>query len=291
MGPHDNAALQLNYELLENAGDATVDIDWECYVGSGGACTLTLNGREAIALALADVQLSPGDEILILTTTGSAYISRCVTDTIAGFCGWSRQRSERTRAIFVIHEFGFPCAVPAALLGAGLPIIEDCAYALGSQNPQGTVGLIGDYTIYSFSKALPVAFGGLLRTRRGGVHASRLSAQASRGLPVLLAHHLPKLAESCLRRRRNFERYRALFAAAGLRPLLEPTPEVVPHSFVVAMDDQRQAEAMKPILYEAGIISSVFYGGGGYYLPNHQSMSDAAVEYVVAHFSEALQRS
>jgi hypothetical protein len=293
MGPHDRVALELNFALIRCAEDKdSPQIVWESYVGGqGSSYTLTLNAREAIAFALEDIGLARTDEVLILTTSGSPYISRCVTDTISRFCRWSRKPNAGTKAIFLIHEFGFPGSLPPELVGTGLPIIEDCAYALGSQNPQRTVGLIGDYAVYSFSKALPMAFGGLLRAPGPPARPSALTARAARSLPVLLTHHLVSLAESCRQRRRVFEDYSLRFAAEGLRPLFESGPAAVPHSFVVAVTDQERAERMRPKLQDAGIISSVFYGGGGYYLPNHQSMSDAAVEYVVANFMKAWRES
>jgi hypothetical protein len=134
--------------------------------------------------------------------------------------------------------------------------------------------------IYSFSKAFPMPYGGLLKSRRPTIHASALSAAAQDQLPRLVAYYLS-----------NLDQYKERFAAEGFRPLFEPGPGVVPHSFIVAMPDQKTAEAMKPQLRSAGINSSVFYGGGGYFLPNHQSLSKAAIDYIVAHFVTAFNRA
>lgn len=288
MGPHDNAALALNFEIIRRA-ERIPEIEWSRYIGKGHSYTLTASGSEAIEMAVEDLGLAATDEILILTTSASPYVSHCVTDAITRYCRWSRRPSTHTKALFVIHEFGFPAAIPPELIQAGYPIIEDCAYAFGSQNDEDTVGRIGDYVVYSFSKAFPIAFGGLLKGPRQPARRSALTAQASGELPVLLAHHLGNLEAACRQRRRVFEQYRLRFAAEGLFPLFEPGPAVVPHSFVVALANQERAEAMKPKLNKAGIISSVFYGGGGYFLPNHQSLSEAAVEYVFAHFMAAFR--
>jgi dTDP-4-amino-4,6-dideoxygalactose transaminase len=172
-----------------------------------------------------------------------------------------------------------------------LPIIEDCAYALGSQNAEGTIGSMGDSVIYSFSKALPVPYGGLLKSRQRPARASALSAAAQRELPLLLAYYLGGLEQACRRRSEIFEEYRSRFAPEGLLPLFGPEPTAVPHSFVVEVPDQRRAEAMKPLLNAAGIISSVFYGGGGYFLPNHQCLSEAAIDYIIARFLIAFQQT
>jgi len=290
MGPYDNAAMVRNFALARATGPAP-EIDWAAYFGTGEFYTLTRNGREAIALALEDLDLAHDDEVLLATTSGGPYVSRCVTDGISRFCRWSWRRSECTRAIFLIHEFGFPARLPDDLLASGLPVIEDCAYALGSQNEAGTVGSLGEYVVYSFSKALPMPYGGLLKSRRPPVRSSQMSTPAQRELPRLIAHYLPGLAAACHRRREVFQQYRTLFAAEGLMPRFEPGPATAPYSFVVAWADQKKAEAMKPRINAAGITSSVFYGNGGYYLPNHQSLSDAAIEYIVANFMAAFRET
>jgi hypothetical protein len=145
--------------------------------------------------------------------------------------------------------------------------------------------------IYSFSKAFPMPYGGLLKSRRPTIHASALSAAAQDQLPRLVAYYLSNLAAAGCLRCEFFDQYKERFAAEGFRPLFEPGPGVVPHSFIVAMPDQKTAEAMKPQLRSAGINSSVFYGGGGYFLPNHQSLSKAAIDYIVAHFVTAFNRA
>lgn len=286
MGPYDNAAMAQNFEIAAAAGPVP-ETDWAKYFGAAASFVLTRNGREAICLAVADLRLARDDEILIETTSGSSYVSGCVTDSIGKYCRWSRQLGGRTRAVLLIYEFGFPGCLSPAAAATGLPVIEDCAYAAGSQNPQGTLGALGDYVVYSFSKALPLPYGGLLKSRRPVSGVSALSEQARQDLPRLLAHHLPRLAAACQRRRELYDLYRARFAVAGLSPLFEPGAAAVPHAFVAAVADRKQAEAIKPLLRAAGIISSVFYDGG-YFLPNHQSLSAAAIDYIAAHFLTAL---
>lgn len=191
----------------------------------------------------------------------------------------------------MIHEFGFPARLPVELLDRGLPIIEDCAYAFGSQNAEGNVGNLGDYVIYSLPKAVPVPYGGLLKCRYPLECRATVTPAMQRGLNWRLAHYLPRLGKALVRRREVFEAYRRGFAAHGQHPLFEPGPAVVPHAFVLALPDQALAERMKPRLTAAGILSSVFYGGGGYYLPNHQSLSDAAIRFIVATVLAALREA
>jgi dTDP-4-amino-4,6-dideoxygalactose transaminase len=273
MGPFDAMAMAENFDLVRNRALPT--LDWAAWFGPAADFVLTRNGREAIDLALDDLDLARDDEILIVTTSGGPYISRCVTESIQRRCVWSRTRSPATRAIFLIHEFGFPAELPPDLACSGLPVIEDCAYAFGSTTAEGPAGRLGDYVIFSFSKSLPISYGGLL--------------QAQRETPVLLEHHLACAPAAFARRRLVYELYRQRFAEEGLQPLFSLTEGVTPHAFLVALPDQTVAEAMRPRLHAAGVISSVFYGGGGYFLPNHQRLSEAAVDYIVAHFIAALR--
>jgi hypothetical protein len=286
MGPFEAPALQRNLEIVRAAA-ADHRMDWSRWFGPGQAFTLTLSGREAIGLALDDLALPREAEVLILTTTGGPYISACVTESIEARCRWSRTPGPATRAILVIHEFGFPASLPPELATLSLPVIEDVAYALGSRTPDGTVGRLGDYVVYSFPKSMPLSFGGLLKSPRPVAGTGTLSDQARRELPVLVDHYMAGIEAAYARRRELYGLYARLFAAAGFKPRLALADGVVPHAFIVAMDDQARAMAMKPRLYEMGVISSVYYGGGGYFLPNHQELSDAAVEYIVANFLTA----
>jgi dTDP-4-amino-4,6-dideoxygalactose transaminase len=288
MGPFDAAALAENFEIIRSRTDP-LSLDWETWFGPAGVFTMTRNGREAIDLTLEDLDLAPDDEILIVTTSGGPYVSRCVTDSIARRCRWSRRLGPMTRAIFMIHEFGFPAALPAELVDSGLPIIEDCAYAFGSTAPEGPTGRLGDYVIFSFSKSMPLPYGGLLKSRHRLRSGSTLSGRAQRETPILLEHHLAAIPAAVERRRAVYELYRERFAEEGLRPLFDLKPGVAPHSFLVFLPDEAKAAAMRPRLHGAGVISSVFYGGGGYFLPNHQRLSEAAVDYIVTHFVAALR--
>lgn len=285
MGPYDSEALARNTALADAAEGA--ETDWGEWFGGAANFTLTVNGREAIDLALADLRLGAGDEVLIITTSGSPYISNCVTSAIERRCAWGREPGVRTRAIMLIHEFGFPARLSPELLALGLPIVEDCAYAMGTSPADGSTGTYGDYVIWSFSKAFPMPFGGLLKSPAPLSCVSAISREAAHYAPIVAAAYLREAQAAFAKRRDLFEIYRDTFARGGFRPLFEPEAGTVPHAFLVAMDDQPRAEVMKPQLQSAGVISSVFYGGGGYFLPNHQGMDRSSVDYIFAHFEKA----
>ena len=48
----------------------------------------TVNGKEAINIALKKIKLKKNDLVTILTSSGNKYISKCVTDEISKFCSW-----------------------------------------------------------------------------------------------------------------------------------------------------------------------------------------------------------
>ena len=105
------------------------------------------SGRDALKMALIKIGLKKEDSVLIVTTSGGKYISSCVTNAINEICNWDNQISDQTRAILIIHEFGFPCEIPDRLKHLEIPIIEDCAYAIGTRIEGCNVGEIGDYSI------------------------------------------------------------------------------------------------------------------------------------------------
>lgn len=70
-----------------------------------------------------------------------------------------------TKAIIVVHLFGLPVAIKE-IQHFGIPIIEDCCQALGTQDPASgmPVGLQGDFGVFSFhaTKCLTTGEGGMV---------------------------------------------------------------------------------------------------------------------------------
>ena len=72
----------------------------------------------------------------------------------------------RTRAVLMIHYFGFPQPmgeVRAFCQNHGIYLIEDCAHVLAGKTEDGaSIGSIGDISIFSWRKFLPLYDGGQL---------------------------------------------------------------------------------------------------------------------------------
>jgi len=120
------------------------------------------SGREAIRLALRALGPHPEEIVTILTTSGNAYISGCVTKEIEQFCHWSREQEEKTRILMVNHEFGYGYEGLRALKAEGRAIIEDAAHAFLSNNAESSLGTVGEFLVFSFPKFFPIQIGGLL---------------------------------------------------------------------------------------------------------------------------------
>jgi len=303
MSPFDTRHVAENAALACAAGSQLHEPNWNALLGDADCHILTPNARAAIFLALSMLHLKSDDEVLIVTSSASPYVSSCVTEQIARVCRTARTLSHRTRAVLLIHEFGFPATLPKEVAKTvsetGIPVIEDCAYALGSTTDGRAygraVGRQGNFAVYSFSKAFPVQYGGLLALRAAPAQLHTLKKYAEKteaeqlspaGRHYLLASLAPRLAqreEAFARRRRLYALYQELFAARGISARFSLEQGIVPHAFVVGLPESRGI-TLKPLLQAAGIESSVFYGGDGYFLPNHQTMTETDVVYIVENF-------
>lgn len=144
----------------------------------GRTTYLTQSCRTAIHLIPTLLSLEPGDEILFPAyNCGSEYdalrawgltpkVVDCAPDGTLELDVLARALGPKTRALYLIHLFGWPHpidAIDAWRKEKGLYLIEDCALSLFSRYPNGTsVGTHGEAAVYSLPKFLPVPDGGLL---------------------------------------------------------------------------------------------------------------------------------
>lgn len=248
--------------------------------------TYTINGRQAINLALKHYRLEPDDVVTIFTTTQNFYISGCVTKEIERFCKWSREMTDRTRIIFVNHEFGYPFKKLVELKAYGLPIIEDCCTTYFSDDGITPVGAVGDFVAYSFPKFFPVQIGGLLVSNLNiGLPAEVMPRGELQYLKNVLSHYLPLGDEILQSRRSRYELLRHHLGTLSLHPRFESEPGVVPSVFMFRRGHvDIDLPALKKHLWDHGIQCSVFYGEDSFFIPAHQGLSDQDVLY----FKEAI---
>jgi hypothetical protein len=146
-----------------------------------GQSRLVTSGRVAIALALREMGIGPGDEVLVpayhspsmvppvLWRGAAPVFYKIRPDTSVDLADVAARLTPATRAIMVTSYFGFPqdlAAIRAFCDAHGLLMLEDCAHCFFGEHQGRPVGAWGDYAIASSMKFFPVYEGGCLVSAR-----------------------------------------------------------------------------------------------------------------------------
>jgi perosamine synthetase len=155
--------------------------EWAQYVGSKH-CLTTTSGTAALHMALAAVDVGPGDEVVTSAFTFLASASCALhQDAIPVFVDIDPRTynldptrleaaiNERTKAIIPVHIQGLPADMDPIMDIArkkGIAVIEDACQAHGAEYKGTKVGRIGDVGTFSLNnyKNLPGGEGGLFTT-------------------------------------------------------------------------------------------------------------------------------
>jgi len=237
------------------------------------------SGRSAIHLALAAIGLSPQEVVTILTTTGNFYVSGCVTREIEKFCRWSRAIEPQTKALLVNHEFGFAYEELRALRRFNVPIIEDAAHAFASNNREESAGQVGDFVICSFPKFFPIQAGGLLVFNDGQTIDEPLAPSAKQYVQKVLSAHIDKVPNAAKKHRENHHALASRFQHFGCTPRFQLSENSVPGVFMFQTPAGADLPALKTFVQGHGIESSVFYGEQAFFIPVHERLAAADLEY------------
>ena len=168
IAPQINAAIQ---EVLNSAefvlGPAVRDLETRIarYLGCKHALGVA-SGSDALRLAMAALDIGPGDEVI---TTPFTFIATANTISHSGatpvFVDIDPKTynidpalieaaiTSRTRAIVPVHLYGQPADMAAIMAIAAkhnLPVIEDCAQAIGARYKDQRVGCFGNIGCFSF---------------------------------------------------------------------------------------------------------------------------------------------
>ncbi|MBL0310987.1 MAG: DegT/DnrJ/EryC1/StrS family aminotransferase [Bacteroidetes bacterium] len=160
---------------------------------TGNEYELFQSGTAAIRAIVEYLYLTWEDEVFITTTTGSSYVSTCVSATVFNYCKLSRVLTDKTKAIFVIHTYGFPhpelMSLRKTANDLNIPLIEDCISSFDSYSASGVrLGSIGDFAVYSLTKIFPFKYGGVLSFKERGIKGiddTVLYQQLKKWLPVV----------------------------------------------------------------------------------------------------------
>jgi dTDP-4-amino-4,6-dideoxygalactose transaminase len=144
---------------------------------------LTTSGRAAIALAIRELGIGAGHEVIIpayhclalsapIQAAGAEVISYNMTPQLGFDVEEVRRRmTPRTRCIVVAHFFGFPEStegVRALCDSTGVALLEDCAHLFHSSGGPDIPGRHGDFVVGSLMKFFPVYDGGCVTSYRRG---------------------------------------------------------------------------------------------------------------------------
>lgn len=144
-------------------------------VGARGGVA-TSSGTTALHLALLTLGVGRGDEVLIPSYVCSAVLhavnSVGATPVLVDVDPYTfnldptdlkARLTSRTKAIILPHLFGLPADLDE-ILALGIPVVEDCAQAIGATYRGRPVGSFGQISVFSFyaTKMLTTGEGGML---------------------------------------------------------------------------------------------------------------------------------
>ncbi len=162
---------------------------------------LTSSGRQALYNVLRAFKVGKGDEVIIqaftciavpeaIIWTGARPVYADIDPKTYNLDPGQVQRkiTSRTKAIIVQHTFGIPGPLQELQQIArehNIPLIEDCAHALGGEYQNKKLGTFGDAAIVSFGrdKIISSVFGGAVVTSRRDIMEFVLQEAQRRKLP------------------------------------------------------------------------------------------------------------
>jgi len=169
-------------------------------------------GRNAIWHAMKAIKISPDDNVLmpayhcgveveaILSFKAKVKFYEVNPSTAVDVNNIKREIDENTKAIFIIHYFGFPQSIleiKELCSQNDIYLIEDCAHSLFSSYQGKFLGSFGDLSIFSLTKSLPLPNGGVLLINNPGINYSDNTIPPSqimtlRGIALLLVAYIKK---------------------------------------------------------------------------------------------------
>ncbi|MEO6222978.1 MAG: DegT/DnrJ/EryC1/StrS family aminotransferase [Vicinamibacterales bacterium] len=278
------------------------------------------SGTDALLVAMMALGIGAGDEVI--TSTYSFFATAgCITrlgarpvlvdiDPITYNIdpgGVARALTSRTRAIIPVHLYGHCAdmdALQAIAAGASVPVIEDACQSIGATwrgNQAGSMGAIGCFSFFPSKNLGAFGDGGLVTAQDAGLGAEvRLlrghgaqrryyhervggNFRLDELQAAVLRVKAPYLADWTAARRRNADRYRALFEAQGLTQIVLPVEQPgafhIYNQFVIRVP---QRDAVKDHLQASGVGCEVYYP-----VPFHLQECFKDLGYTAGAFPEA----
>lgn len=259
------ARVVLSGRLAQGEEVEAFERELAAFVGQAGAVAVS-SGTAALHLALLALGVGPGAEVVIPTYvcdalhhavahTGATPVLADAEPTTLSLDpdDVKRRLTARTRAVIVPHAFGLAAGADA-FVAMGVPVIEDCAQAIGALDAGRPVGSRGALAVFSFyaTKLLTTGEGGMVaggdpallarvRDLREYDERMDLSPRFNYKLTDLGAalgrSQLARLGEFIRRRREIAAAYRRRLAGAPCRlPLDAAGGRHVYHRFVIGVE-------------------------------------------------------
>ena len=259
------------------------------------------SGTDALVLALRALGIGPGDEVVTVPNSfvaSAACISLVGAKPVFVDAGadynmdpalLERALTRRTRAILPVHLTGRPADMTAIMRIArrapsrgrrrGIPVVEDCAQAVGAEHRGrrvGSFGAVGCFSLHPLKTLNACGDGGVLTTNDKNL-CERLRVLRNIGLKTrddcvewsgnsrldtlqaaILLVKLGRLEAWTRARRRNAAFYqRALADVAQVRlPKDRPYERAVYHTFVIRAQDR---DGLRRHLARRGIETAIHY--------------------------------
>lgn len=243
-----------------------------------GFCTSA--GRVAIELVCQRLGLEVEDEVFITTTFGANYVSSVVTSPIFNYCKLAKILTEKTRLIYIIHEFGVPHPDTQKLVVSarklGIASLEDCAYSVDSFFENGKrIGSYGKYAIYSLPKVFEIPLGGILLgdVPKGSYKKSSMEEARLKRMQFSIAPNFARLSDISKKRIRNWGLLRDGMKEIGIDPYFELPRNTSPYCFPCVVPDL--SEEVVQSVRAAGYEAFLWRGGEIVVLPVHQGLKKA----------------
>ncbi len=279
------------------------------FMGGDAHCVTVSSCMAALHLSYLHLGVGPGDEVIVPAQTHVATVhavemvgARPVfadCDPATGNMTPAAIRAaitERTRAVGIVHFAGIPCDMPAILEVTeprGIPVVEDCALAVGTRIGGRHAGLFGVSGCFSFYpvKHITTGEGGLFvskhrevaeavaKLRAFGVDRSHGERKipgmydvAGRGLNYRMSEMQAALGRTQLSRidtilGRRSDNFAALAAALADEPRIRVLDASAPGttnahyclSVVLAAPREGERDRIVLGLRERGVESSIYY--------------------------------
>lgn len=248
----------------------------------GNNLVFTHSGKNAIGIAIEELNLGKSSVIGIVTTSGNTYVSKCVTETISRYCDWIiYDNKQKVDCLIVIHEFGFLLDLESMnyLRSLDVPIINDFAYSFLSLYMSERTDFENEISLTSFPKSFNINFGGLIHlpNKKNRIDDQKIRAEIIKELSYQL--NTDSIEKNISLRKRNREHFQKELRQYGYDVIWNKS-EISPGVCMISPQKPIDLQLLKIFLQRNGIESSVFYGENAFFVPVHHLLSKREIEYV-----------